>query len=137
MLKTLSPENNQKYQKQIMDVGRQWADCKKITEARLQRVNEAVVQTKELETAMKETFHWMDDVDKFLEEITGTIIEGDSETIDSQVQEVEVCNVEHIDECYNVYDNLLWCFDNLLWCFDNLLWCLIFEVSIFVTDYFW
>lgn len=87
---TLLPESAQKYQKQVSDVNRQWADCKKITEARLQRINEAVLQTKELETAMKETVNWMDDVDKFLEEITGTIAEGDPETIESQVQEVEV-----------------------------------------------
>lgn len=87
---TLSPESALKYQKEVSDINRQWTDCKKITEARLQRINEAVLQTKELETAMKETINWMDDVDKFLEEITGTIAEGDPETIESQVQEVEV-----------------------------------------------
>ena len=53
-------------------------------------MNEAILQTIELETAMNETFNWMDDVDKFLEEITGTISEGDADTIESQVQEVEV-----------------------------------------------
>ena len=90
MLKNLAEDNYQKYQKQLSDLSRQWADCKKITEARLQRVNEAILQTIELETAMNETFNWMDDVDKFLEEITGTIIEGDADTIESQVQEVEV-----------------------------------------------
>ncbi|XP_057306952.1 utrophin-like isoform X3 [Hydractinia symbiolongicarpus] len=89
MLRNLSPDKIQKFQKQLTDLGRQWSDCKNITEARLQRVNEAVTQTKELETAMGETFNWMDDVDKFLEEITGTIAEGDAETIESQVQEVE------------------------------------------------
>ena len=90
MLKNLAEDNYQKYQKQLSDLSRQWADCKKITEARLQRVNEAILQTMELETAMNETFNWMDDVDKFLEEITGTISEGDADTIESQVQEVEV-----------------------------------------------
>ena len=90
MLKNLAEDNYQKYQKQLSDLSRQWADCKKITEARLQRVNEAILQTIELETAMNETFNWMDDVDKFLEEITGTISEGDADTIESQVQEVEV-----------------------------------------------
>ena len=90
MLKNLAEDNYQKYEKQLSDLSRQWADCKKITEARLQRVNEAILQTIELETAMNETFNWMDDVDKFLEEITGTISEGDADTIESQVQEVEV-----------------------------------------------
>ena len=90
MLKNLAEDNYQKYQKQLSDLSRQWADCKKITEARLQRLNEAILQTIELETAMNETFNWMDDVDKFLEEITGTISEGDADTIESQVQEVEV-----------------------------------------------
>ena len=90
MLRNLAEDNYQKYQKQLSDLSRQWADCKKITEARLQRVNEAILQTIELETAMNETFNWMDDVDKFLEEITGTISEGDADTIESQVQEVEV-----------------------------------------------
>ena len=90
MLKNLAEDNYQKCQKQLSDLSRQWADCKKITEARLQRVNEAILQTIELETAMNETFNWMDDVDKFLEEITGTISEGDADTIESQVQEVEV-----------------------------------------------
>ena len=42
------------------------------------------------QTAMTETFNWMDDVDKFLKEITGTIAEGDVETIESQIAEVEV-----------------------------------------------
>lgn len=86
----LSPEHAEKYQKQVSELERKRADCKKITEARLKRVNEAVSQTEELETAMKETLHWMDDVDNFLQEITGTIAEGDAETIESQVQEVEV-----------------------------------------------
>ena len=90
LMETLSPENAEKCQKDVSELERQRADCKKITEARLKRVNEAILQTEELETAMKETVHWMDDVDRFLEEITGTISEGDAETIESQVQEVEV-----------------------------------------------
>lgn len=90
LLKSLAEDKAIKFQKQLADLNRQWIDCKKIAEARQQRINEAITQTKELETAMKETFNWMDDVDKFLEEITGTIAEGDPETIDSQVQEVEV-----------------------------------------------
>ena len=90
MLQDLSPEKNQLYHKQLTDISRQCTDCTKITESRIQRVNEAVLQTRELETAMNETFNWMDDVDKFLKEITGTIAEGDVETIESQIQEVEV-----------------------------------------------
>ena len=34
MLKSLSVQNADKFKKQLMDVARQWADCKKITEAR-------------------------------------------------------------------------------------------------------
>ena len=90
LVDTLSPEKAQQCQKDVAELERQRADCKKITEARLERVNEAILQTEELETALKESIHWMDDVDRFLQEITGTIAEGDAETIESQVQEVEV-----------------------------------------------
>lgn len=93
LVDTLSPEKAEQCQKDVAELERQRADCRKITEARLKRVNEAILQTEELETAMKETIHWMDDLDRFLQEITGTIAEGDAETIDSQVQEVEVCLV--------------------------------------------
>ena len=64
----LSPENAKNCQAKVSEVEQQCNDCKKITEARLDRVNEAVHQTKELETATKETINWMDDVDKFLKE---------------------------------------------------------------------
>ena len=90
LVDTLAPEKADQCQKDVSELERQRADCKKITEARLKRANEAILQTEELETAMKETVHWMDDVDRFLQEITGTIAEGDAETIESQVQEVEV-----------------------------------------------
>ncbi|XP_065653209.1 utrophin-like isoform X2 [Hydra vulgaris] len=89
LLRSLNVEIAQKFRKEIGDLNRQWTDCVKITEARLQRVNEALLQTKELDVAMTETFNWMDDVDKFIEEIKSTIAEGDAETINSQVQEVE------------------------------------------------
>ena len=89
-MRSLHVDVAQKLRKQIADLNRQWMDCIKITEARLQRVNEALLQTKELDIAMSETFNWMDDVDKFLDEIRSTIAEGDAETLSSQVQEVEV-----------------------------------------------
>jgi len=112
----LSPENAEKYQKQVSELERKRADCKKITEARLKRVNEAVLQTEELETAMKETLHWMDDVDKFLQEITGTIAEGDAETIKSQVQEVEVGS----RTLRNSVQGIFYCYALVKWYFFNI-----------------
>ena len=92
MLKNLSPEKSAKLQKQLHELMRLWSEVKGKLEARLQRIRDAITQTKELQMAMKETFNWMDDVDKFLADLSSTIAEGDTEAVESQVEEVEVCS---------------------------------------------
>ncbi len=94
MLKNLSPEKSNKLQKQLHELMRLWSEVKGKLESRLQRIRDAITQTKELQLAMKETFNWMDDVDKFLADLSGTIAEGDSEAVESQVEEVEVNTVK-------------------------------------------
>ncbi|XP_065057528.1 dystrophin-like isoform X3 [Rhopilema esculentum] len=89
MLKNLSPEKSAKLQKQLHELMRLWSEVKGKLEARLQRIRDAITQTKELQMAMKETFNWMDDVDKFLADLSSTIAEGDTEAVESQVEEVE------------------------------------------------
>ena len=91
MLRNLSPEKSSKLQKQLHEIMTLWSEVKGKLEARSQRIKDAVTQTKELQVAMKETFHWMDDVDSFLADLSSTIAEGDPEAIESQVEEVEVC----------------------------------------------
>lgn len=90
MLRNLSSEKSTKLQKQLHELMRLWSEVKGKLEARLQRIRDAITQTKELQLAMKETFNWMDDVDKFLADLSTTIAEGDTEAVESQVEEVEV-----------------------------------------------